>query len=109
MSPIRPLPEERGRDPRPVSDALESLARRLGAPKASSLSAVFTQWEEIVGASIAAHSRPLSLVDGVLTVAVDEPGWATEFRFLAATLLERINALGGEGTAGRIEVRVRRF
>lgn len=109
MSPIRPLPENRGRDPRPVGTALEALARRLGAPAASSLSAVFTQWDDIVGEVVAAHSRPLSLVDGVLTVAVDEPGWATEFRFLTPTLLARINALGGEGTAGRIEVRVRRF
>lgn len=107
MSPVRPLPDDRGSEPRRVGDALEPLARRLGAPSASSLAKVFRRWDDIVGGPIATHSRPVSLVDGVLTVAVDEPAWATELRFVAPTLLERVNRLGGAGTAGRIEVRVR--
>jgi predicted nucleic acid-binding Zn ribbon protein len=107
MSPVRPLPPENGREPRRVGENLEALARRLGAPGAASLSKVFTQWSELVGGQIEQHSRPLSLVDGVLVVAVDEPGWATELRFLSATLIERINARCGPGTVGRIDVRVR--
>ena len=92
--------------PRPVSDGLEPLARRLGAPTASALGAVFSRWEEAVGPAVAAHSRPLSLTDGVLTVAVDQPGWATQLRYLTATLLARLEEVAGAGVVRRIDIRV---
>ena len=92
--------------PRPVSDGLEGMARRLGAPTASSLGAVFSQWDEAVGASVAAHARPVSLADGVLTVAVDQPGWATQLRYLASDLIRRLADVAGPGVVGRLEIRV---
>jgi predicted nucleic acid-binding Zn ribbon protein len=94
------------RGPRPVKDGLEGLARRLGAPTASSLGAVFSHWEETVGKTVAAHARPLSLTDGVLVVAVDEPGWATQLRYLTNDLLSRLADVAGPGVVGRIELRV---
>jgi predicted nucleic acid-binding Zn ribbon protein len=92
--------------PRPVRDSLEHLARRLGAPTASSLGAVFSQWEEAVGPSVAAHARPVSLAGGVLVVAVDQPGWATQLRYLTDDLLGRLADVAGEGVVGRIDIRV---
>jgi predicted nucleic acid-binding Zn ribbon protein len=92
--------------PRPVKDSLEHMARRLGAPTASSLGAVFSRWEEAVGPSVAAHTRPLSLADGVLVVAVDQPGWATQLRYLSTDLLQRLADVAGEGVVGRIDIRV---
>jgi predicted nucleic acid-binding Zn ribbon protein len=94
------------RGPRPVKDGLEGLARRLGAPTASSLGAVFSQWETAVGATVAAHARPVSLADGVLVVAVDEPGWATQLRYLTNDVLARLAEVAGAGVVGRIELRV---
>ena len=92
--------------PRPVADSLEGLARRLGAPTAGALGAVFRQWEEAVGAAVAAHARPVSLADGVLVVAVDQPGWATQLRYLTNDLLTRLADVAGEGVVGRIDIRV---
>jgi predicted nucleic acid-binding Zn ribbon protein len=92
--------------PRPVKDSLEHLARRLGAPTATSLGAVFSRWEEAVGPTVAAHARPVSLSDGVLVVAVDQPGWATQLRYLADDLLARLGEVAGEGVVGRIDIRV---
>jgi predicted nucleic acid-binding Zn ribbon protein len=89
-----------------VKDSLEGMARRLGAPTASALGAVFRQWEEAVGATVAAHARPVSLADGVLVVAVDQPGWATQLRYLSADLLGRLADVAGEGVVGRIDIRV---
>jgi len=40
-------------------------------------------------------------------VEVDEPGWATQLRYLEREILERLAAVGGSGVE-RIEVRVRR-
>ena len=92
--------------PRPVADSLEGLARRLGAPTAGALGAVFRHWEEAVGAAVAAHARPVSLTDGVLVVAVDQPGWATQLRYLTSDLLGRLADVAGEGVVGRIDIRV---
>jgi predicted nucleic acid-binding Zn ribbon protein len=92
--------------PRPVKDSLEHLARRLGAPTATALGAVFSRWDEAVGATVAAHARPVSLADGVLVVAVDQPGWATQLRYLSADLLGRLAEVAGEGVVGRIDIRV---
>jgi len=92
--------------PRPVKDSLEHLARRLGAPTATALGAVFSRWDEAVGATVAAHARPVSLTDGVLVVAVDQPGWATQLRYLSGDLLTRLAEVAGEGVVGRIDIRV---
>jgi predicted nucleic acid-binding Zn ribbon protein len=92
--------------PRPVADGLEHLARRLGAPTASSLGVVFSRWEEVVGPVIAAHTAPRSLIDGVLVVSVDQPGWATQLRYLSTDLLQRLKDVAGPGVVGRIDIRV---
>ena len=102
----RPLPEDSV--PKRLRESLDRYAKRLGAPRASALGAVFSRWEEVVGASVAAHARPVSLVDGALVVAVDEPGWATQLRFLTADILRRLEEVAGPGVATRLEVRVER-
>lgn len=101
----RPLPGE-GAGPRPVRESLDAFARRLGAPEAGPLAVVFAHWKDIVGEAVAAHARPLSLVRGVLIVAVDQPGWATQLRYLGPRLVERIGEAAGEGLVERLEVRV---
>lgn len=93
-------------EPRPIGESLDRLARRLGAPAASSLGAVFTKWADAVGPAVAAHTRPVGLHDGVLTVAVDDPAWATQLRFLTADLVEKIASVAGDDVVVAIEIRV---
>ena len=59
------------------------------------LTEVFARWEEVVGAEVAAHAEPRSLRDGVLVIAVDQPAWATQLRFLGADLLARVRDATG--------------
>ena len=82
------------------------MARRLGAPKASVLSAVFAHWDEIVGPSVAAHVRPLSLRGRVLVVATEQPAWASQMRWLVPDLLRRLAATAGEEAVEQVEIRV---
>lgn len=86
--------------------SLEALARRLGLAGPSALAAVFGRWEDVVGPLLAAHTRPVSLTGGVLVVAVDEPGWATQLRFLADDVVARLNEHAGAGTVLRCVVQV---
>jgi predicted nucleic acid-binding Zn ribbon protein len=70
------------------------------------LSSLFSRWEEIVGPLIAAHAWPLRVVDGVLRIGVEQPGWATQLTFLAPELLRKVAAATGETSVQKIEVKV---
>jgi predicted nucleic acid-binding Zn ribbon protein len=102
----KPLPGEVP-EPRRVGDSLDRVASAMGVPSASTLSGLFASWPELVGESVAQHARPASLRDGTLVVAVDEPAWATQLRWLEADLVARIGDALGPGRVARIEVRVR--
>jgi predicted nucleic acid-binding Zn ribbon protein len=100
----KPLDEDQS--PRPVRASLDALARRLGAPGAVALEALFDGWPDVVGEGVAAHTRPRSLRNGTLSVAVDSPAWATELRSLTAGILARCDEVAGPGVVTAIDVRV---
>ena len=60
-----------------------------------------------MGPNVGANSRPVRLKNGTLTVAVADPAWATQLRFLEATLVTRLQAELGADAVSTIEVRVR--
>jgi predicted nucleic acid-binding Zn ribbon protein len=93
--------------PRPLVESLDRVARSLGGPGADALGAVFSRWDDVVGAAVARHSWPVSLARGVLVVGVDEPAWHTQLTFLQADILERLAAVAGPATVTRVDVRVR--
>ncbi len=103
----RPLPGQ-SPDPRPLEDSLDRISRSLGGPPAAVLAAIFEQWETIVGPAVAAHARPVGLVRDTLTVAVDEPGWATQLTYLEADLIRRIGEVAGAHAVRHVRVAVRR-
>lgn len=102
----------------PIGEALAAVVASLGRkPTASggrgraggaATVSVFRSWDDAVGAQVAAHARPISLDDGRLLVEVDQPGWATQLRYLSATLIARLDAVIGAGVVRSIEVRVGR-
>lgn len=95
------------RDPIPISNSLDGVVRSLRGPSRSAVSGVFGRWDEAVGPQIAAHVRPIKLDEGVLLVEVDDPAWATQLRFIAPTITERLREVAGVRVE-RIEVRVER-
>jgi predicted nucleic acid-binding Zn ribbon protein len=106
VSSWRPAPDPEEDSPRKLTDSLDRVARVMGAPGASVLASVFVHWEDAVGPGVAAHADPVSLSRGTLLVAVDEPAWATELRYLGGDILQRLGALVGGPVADRLEVRV---
>ena len=93
-------------DPRKISETLDALTKRLGLAPPDSLSKVFAGWDGLVGELLAAHLRPVGLRDGVLTVEVIEPAWATQLKFLGDDLIRRVNEQVGAGTVSSLSVRV---
>lgn len=104
-SPPRPGRRPRRDDPDRLSAAIEGLIDARGWQEASVSGSVSGRWAQIVGADLAAHTRPDGLADGELTVTADSTAWATQVRLLAAELVRRINADLGEGAVTRVKVR----
>jgi predicted nucleic acid-binding Zn ribbon protein len=95
------------RDPVPISSSLDGVVRSLRGPSRSAVSGVFGRWEEAVGAQVAGHVKPVKLDEGVLVVEVDDPAWATQVKFLAPMITERLLEVA-DVRVERIEVRVER-
>jgi predicted nucleic acid-binding Zn ribbon protein len=85
-----------------VGESLGRVAASLGVDPA-----LVTRWAELVGESVAEHTRPRGLRDGTLLVVVDDPAWATQLRWLEADLVARLGELLGPDRVQKIEVRVR--
>jgi len=101
-------PSKSGDDlPRPLASSLERVTRSLGMPTADALGAVFGRWPDLVGEQVAAHAKPVRLRHGALSIAVDDPVWATQITWLEADLLVRLRAALGDGVVERLEVRVK--
>jgi predicted nucleic acid-binding Zn ribbon protein len=95
----------RREDPQPLASAIGGLLDTEGWQQRAAMGSVFGRWAEIVGADLAAHTRPDSFADGVLAVTADSTAWATQVRLLAPMLVKRLNAELGDGSVRRVKVR----
>ena len=86
---------------------LTRLLQSLGSDDADSVTGVFGAWPELVGESVAAHVQPVRLDRATLVVEVDDPSWATELRFLEASLCAKLSSFTTTPVT-RLEVRVKR-
>jgi predicted nucleic acid-binding Zn ribbon protein len=94
-------------NPLSLQSQLTRLLTSLGSDDAASVKGVFGAWSNLVGEAVAAHVQPVKLVDSRLIVEVDDPHWATEMRFLEASLCEKISQLTTTPVTS-LEVRVKR-
>lgn len=110
MSRFRPYSPSQ-RDPstslRPIKNSLDQVLRALGSPPVDKLTLLHEEWAEIVGEAIASVTQIGALVDGRLSVAVPDGGWASQLRWMEADLVRKIEAFLGPGVVLGFEVRVR--
>ena len=92
-------------DPQPLAAAIGGLLSDQGWKEQAAVGSVFSNWAQIVGSDLAAHTRPDGFADGELAVAADSTAWATQVRLLASALVRRLNSELGEGTVRRVKVR----
>lgn len=100
-------------DPTPLRDTMDDVVRALrggqssgGGSSARSLGSLFSRWTDAVGQAVADHARPVLLDGERLLVEVDEPGWATQLRFLEADVIERLRSVAGLEVS-RFDIRVK--
>jgi hypothetical protein len=92
-------------DPQTLGTAIGGLLSDHGWKEQAAVGSVFSNWQEIVGSDLAAHTRPDGFAEGELVIAADSTAWATQVRLLASMLVRRLNAELGEGTVKRVKVR----
>ena len=92
-------------DPQLLTSAIGGLLDSSGWRQQIAMGSVFGRWADIVGADLAAHTKPDSFADGELAVVADSTAWATQVRLLAPMLVKRLNEEVGDGSVQRVKVR----
>ena len=93
--------KERPRGPVAVAEALKGYLSRAGLAGRVAQAQVVPDWPRLVGAPIAAVTRPESVgADGTLFVRVTTSAWMTELQLMAPEIMAKVNA--GRG-AGRVK------
>lgn len=95
-------------EPVALSTSMDGVVRALrgGTYDARSMGSLFSRWADAVGEVVAAHVRPVKLDGDRLLVEVDEPGWATQLRFLEADVIARLRSVAGLEVS-RFDIRVK--
>lgn len=79
-----------------------AVARPQGASSASPEQTVAVLWSEIVGADVAANTRPVQLRRRRLVVSASSSAWAQTLHFMGPSIVVRINERLGADTVGEI-------
>jgi len=79
-------------DPTLISNVLSELIEERDWNSGLAEGTLFATWPQVVGADIAQHTTPLSLLDGRLLVQCSSSAWATQLNLVGPSLLETIRA-----------------
>jgi predicted nucleic acid-binding Zn ribbon protein len=79
-------------DPQSIGSVLDELVVSRDWRQGLAEGNIFMDWEKIVGAEIASHSTPISLLEGVLTIQTSSTAWATQLNLISSDLLKTISS-----------------
>jgi predicted nucleic acid-binding Zn ribbon protein len=99
------------RDERPpvsLHDALVELTSELRVAGPDAMSVVAATWPGLVGRELAPHVRLGALREGVLTLEVDDPAWATPLRYLESEIVATLAKRLGPEVVQRVRITVAR-
>ena len=82
--------------PQSIRSVLENTLKSLEIDVPLKSYSVLGAWNEIVGATVAAHSQPRSIRNRILFIEVTHSTWMQQLQFLKPTLLEKVNNFLGE-------------
>ncbi len=78
-------------DPQQIGFVLSELVAARDWRQGLAEGNIFVDWEKIVGAEIASHSTPISLLEGVLAIQTSSTAWATQLNLISSDLLKTIS------------------
>ncbi len=63
-----------------MKNVIAGIIKKVGLDKELLLNSIEQEWEDIVGAAVAKHTRPGKFEDKQLTIYVDNPVWLFELK-----------------------------
>ena len=78
-------------DPQALGDVLEELVKKRDWTRGLAEGNIFTEWEKVVGNDLATHCKPITLVEGRLTIQASATAWATQLNLMKEDLLKTIS------------------
>ena len=93
-------------EPVPLRMGLERFFKHLGRPPVDVVTQLHERWPDVVGPALAGPTRPLELVDGVLTVGCDEGAWASQIGWMEAQITQRFRAIFPDVELTKVATRV---
>lgn len=80
-----------------MGELLPTYLRKKGLTAKVEAASVVPEWENLVGAGIAAVTVPVRISEGTLFVQVKTSAWMTELTLMKGELIRRLNAGKREG------------
>ena len=87
---------------------LEALVADLGLKQKLGEYRARQVWEDAVGPTLAAQSRPLKVHNGRMEIAVPSAVWRTQLSFMKKEIVDKINQLTGKKTIKELILRNQR-
>jgi predicted nucleic acid-binding Zn ribbon protein len=79
-----------------ISDVIPAIMKKLGLESEQWTGILEREWEELIGSTVAAHTRPGRYKNGKLIVFVDSATWLNELkRFNQGQMLKNLQARFG--------------
>jgi predicted nucleic acid-binding Zn ribbon protein len=78
------------RDPQILGSILSEMINERDWQSGLAEGNLFSLWPSVVGDEIAAHTTPISILDGVLTIQTTSTAWAVQLRIVSPNLLTQI-------------------
>jgi predicted nucleic acid-binding Zn ribbon protein len=75
----------------PIGKAIDKMLRKIKIETTVRQWEVVSLWGDIVGETIAKHTRAEKISFGKLYVSVDSPAWRNELMFQKKDLLKKVN------------------
>lgn len=94
------------RDPKTFHELVQREIRRQGWQKQFSVHKLMNAWEELVGDSVAAHTRPMRFEEETkrLVVQCDSTPWATQLRFMQRSILQSLARQLGPDVVAELKI-----
>ena len=89
----------------PVGAVIQQVAGHLLEQPRNKAQKLRWAWNQVAGESVAQHSEPARLSNGILTVRVDSPVWNNQLHHLKGELLEKLQGLLPHGTLRELRFR----
>ena len=89
-----------------AGDILKYLLDKTGRRNAHLYSSFFRGWQDIVGISLAEHSRVFDVKNRFVLIEVDHPGWMQKLNFQKEVILRRLKRLYPELDIDDLKIRV---